>query len=74
MQVKVIGGVGRWAYWSNQEQGEVVADAICNQLQPNFAGQLGEIWKDTKPGFCELHESGFVAERPKSIFDIEGDE
>lgn len=74
MEVTVIGGAGRWAYWHSREHKKVVADVVCNQLQANFAGQLGEIWKGKKPGECELHETGFIAERPASIFDVEGED
>jgi hypothetical protein len=67
--VRVLGGRGRWAYWSDREKKEVVADDICQAQKPHFAGMLNQVV--TSPGTYEMKVGGFMEERPGSVFDVE---
>ena len=72
--VTVIAGRGRFAYWSNRDRKEVIADATCNHNQRHFAGKLGSEWTSTKPGEAQLYESGFVFEHPGSVWSGESED
>lgn len=67
MNVKVVAGSGRWAYWFRPLE-TVIADEVCQPTAPHFAGQLGQPVHRT-PCDAILHTEGYVPDDPKCIWN-----